>query len=78
MISETQSLLHSTDPMKHKAIYNAGYLFKIYTDNEATEHVSSEFLDELNWGELSIPTMLTVFFVHSGIRTQTLLQTPQT
>ena len=78
VISDTQSLLESTDPMKHKIIYIAGYLTKKYTGDDATENVSSEFLDELNWGGFSIPTLSTVFFVHSGIHIQTLIQTPQT
>ena len=52
MMSETQSLLKSTDPMKHKIIYIEGYLLKKYTGYQATENVSSEFLDKLNQGRL--------------------------
>ena len=78
MISETQSLLQSIDPMKHKIIYIKGHLSKNYTGDEATENLSSEFLDELNGGGLSIPTLSTVFFVHSGVRIQTWIQTLQT
>ena len=64
--------------MKHKIIYIEGCLSKNYTGDEATENVSSKFLDGLNGGGRSIPTLLTVFFVLSGIHIQTWIQTPQT
>ena len=71
----SQSLLQSTEPMKHQIIYIGEYLSKSYTGSEATEKMSSEPLDELNLGGL-FPT--TVLFVRSNIRIQTLMQTPQT
>lgn len=45
---------------------------------EATENVSSEFLNKLNWGWLSIPTLSIAFFFHSGNCRQTLIQIHQT
>ena len=72
---DTQELLRSDDAFKHKVIYLAGYLVYKYGDSTSMEEiigdedgneVSSEFLDNLNRGGLSVPTMSTVFFVHNG------------
>ena len=65
MMSETQSLLKSTDPMKHKIIYIEGYLLKKYTGYQATENVSSEFLDKLNQGRLYSLSIPVSVYKHS-------------
>ena len=77
-LADTQSLLESDDTLKHKVIYIAGYVTKKYGSNDATENISSEFLEELSRGGLTVPTLSTVFFVHSAIRIQSLIQTSQT
>ena len=72
---DTQELLRSDDTLKHKVVYLAGYLVYKYGDSTSMEEiiggedgneVSSEFLDNLNRGGLSVPTMSTVFFVHNA------------
>ena len=61
-------------------IHILGYISKKHhsPSNEAEECISSEFLDELNRGGLTIPTLSTAFFVHTGIRIQNLISTPET
>ena len=49
--------------MKKKIIYISECLSKNNTVDEATESVSSEFIDELNRGRLTIPSFSAVFFV---------------
>lgn len=72
---DTQELLRSDAALKHKVVYLAGYLVHKYGGSSSMEdimdgddgnEVSSEFLDNLNRGGLSVPTMSTVFFVHNG------------
>ena len=72
---DTQELLRSDDALKHKVVYLAGYLVHKYgnstsmediMDDEDGNKVSSEFLDHLNRGGLSVPTISTVFFVHNA------------
>ena len=74
-LQDTQELLRSDDTLKHKVVYLAGYLVYKYGDSTSMEEiigdedgneVSSEFLDNLNRGGLSVPTMSTVFFVHNA------------
>ena len=67
-ISETQSLLLLDSTLRHKVVFIAGHLVFNYgkSDDENDEDISSEFLDELNRGGLSIPTISTVHFVHSA------------
>ena len=79
-ITETQSLLKTSDQLKQKVIHISGYISKKHhsPSNEAEECISSEFLDELNRGGLTIPTISTSFFVHTGIRIQNLISTPET
>ena len=57
--------------MKHKVIYIESYIAKNHpqVDNDE-ESISSTFLDELNRGGLTVPTLSTVFFVHCGIQAQ--------
>ena len=64
--------------MKHKTIYIAGYIAKqSKRDYDAEECVSSEFLDELDRGGLTLPTMSTVFFVQSGMHAQKTISSPR-
>lgn len=70
-ISDTQALLESDDTLKHTVIYVAGYLmrrFRIKHVDEVVDEpfVTSDFIQELNRGGLTIPTLATVFFVHSA------------
>ena len=48
-ITQTQSLLQTSDQLKHKVIYISGYISKKHhsPSNEAEECISSEFVDEL-------------------------------
>ena len=64
-VEDTQNLLNSNDPLKHKVVYIGGFLVHKHGQPDVDEgEVSSEFLNELNRGGLSIPTLNTVFFVH--------------
>ena len=68
-IAETQNLLESSDIMKHKVVFIAGYLvhkhgeLNVYEDEE----VPCEFISELSRGGLKVPTLTTVYFVHNAI-----------
>ena len=71
-ILETQEMLSSDDSIKHKIVYIAGHLvhkFGKLLPQSDEEEISTEFLDELNRGGLSIPTLSTVFFVHVAQKT---------
>ena len=64
---ETQELLNSDDSLKHKIVYIAGHLVHKFGEllpQSDEEEISTEFLDDLNRGGLSVPTFSTVFFVH--------------
>ena len=64
---ETQELLNSDDSLKHKIFYIAGHFvhkFGKLLPQSDEEGISTEFLDDLNCGGLSVPTFSTVFFVH--------------
>ena len=75
---DTQELLGTDDDLKHKAVYIAGYIAKQSADEyDAEECVSSEFLDELDRGGLTLPTLSTVFFVQSGIHAQKNITSPR-
>lgn len=70
-ISDTHVLLESDDTLKHTVVYVAGYLmrrFGIKDDDEVDDElfVTSNFIQELRRGEMTIPTLATVFFVHSA------------
>ena len=67
-LTETQSILSSDDALKHKMVYIAGHLVHKFGEFEADdeEEIFSALLDELNRGGLSMPTLSTVDFVHSG------------
>ena len=54
--NDTQTLLLSDDSLKHKIV------------DVLDEKTSSDFLDELNRGGLTLPSFSTVYFVHSAFR----------
>ena len=64
-VEDTQNLLNSNDPLKHKVVFIGGFLILNHGQPDVDEgEVSSEFLNELNRGGLSIPTLNAVFFIH--------------
>ena len=75
-ITSTQTLLDSDDILKHKVVYIAGFLARSY-DQIETEVLSTEFLDELNRGGLSMPTFDTVYFVYCAIKLQEKIPQPR-
>ena len=71
-VLETQEMLDSDDAIRHKIVYIAGHLIHKYGNRLAQsdeEEVSTEFLDELNRGGLSVPTLSSVFFDHAAYQT---------
>ena len=66
-LDETQLLL-SDNALKHKLVFIGGHLVHKFGDPDADceEEMSTEFLDVLNRGGLSMPTFSTVHFVHSA------------
>ena len=69
-IYEPQYLLDSENDLKHKVIFIGGHLVHKHgqPDMDVRECISSEFLDELNRGGLSMPTLSTTFFVHGSFK----------
>ena len=67
-IKDTEDLLNSSGTMKEKEVYIAGFLtHKLKQhDGDPSEEDSCRFLEELNRGSLRVPTLNTVFFVHSA------------
>ena len=70
-INDTQTLLESNDTLKHTMVYVAGYLMRRFGTEHIDEaddepNVTSDFIKELDRGGLTIPTLATVFFVHSA------------
>ena len=75
-IEDTELLLRSNDPLRHKVVFVAGHL--VYKHGKAVEinddiieeeqdkPETSEFLAELNRGGLTVPRLSTVHFVHAG------------
>ena len=47
-----------------------------YEEAETEETLSTVFLDELNRGGLSMPTLHTVYFVHCAVKLQELIPQP--
>ena len=71
--SDTEELLKSSGHLKHKLVNIAGYLAYKFGDNtymeveeDDCELLASVFLDNLNRGGLSLPTLSTVYFVHTA------------
>ena len=71
-IFQTQTLLSSSDSLKQKVVYIAGHLTHKYLTNDDDDDddyaVSTEFLDNLNRGGLSLPKLSTTFFVHASLK----------
>ena len=72
-LTRTQSLLDSTDSLKQKVVYIAGFLShkhfqqnKDAVDVNEDELVTSEFLEELSRGGLRVPTLNMVHLVYSA------------
>ena len=64
-------LLESDDTLKHTAVNVAGYLMRRFgiKDDDAVDgepFMTSDFIQELKRGGLTIPTLATVSFVHSA------------
>ena len=54
--------------LKHKVIYITGYVVRDYRPAvESEDKMSKKFVKELDCGELSMPTIAIVFFVHYSI-----------
>ena len=72
-IEDTQLLLESTDTLRDKVIYIAGFLTHKFAEsvtlnNEEDEiSIPSTFVQELNRGGLSLPSLSTAFFVHAAV-----------
>jgi hypothetical protein len=72
---DTEKLLDSDDSLKHKIIFVAGFLTRKYEKKTADDddddaqgpRVSSEFTRQLDRGGLSIPSLSTVYLVHSAV-----------
>ena len=58
------------EDLKHKVIFIGVHLVHKHgqPDLDVGECISSEFLDELNRGGLSMPTLSTTFFVHGSFK----------
>ena len=72
-LCDTEELLQSNEALKHKIVYISGYIVRKFGDNTYMEVdegdqdlLSTEFLDNLNKGGLSLPTLSTVYFVHTA------------
>jgi hypothetical protein len=69
-VNDTQTLLESDNTLKHTVVYVAGYLMRKFGTqvDEADDEpcANSDFIKELNRGGLTIPTLSTVFLVHSA------------
>ena len=77
-IYTTQELLDSeTDPMKHTAVYIARFLTRKHLHDMDAEVLSTEFLDELDRGGLSMPTLASVNFVHCAMFLHNALPEPR-
>lgn len=67
-ITDTEILIHSDDTLKQKVVYVSGYLTHKYDITDTMEDVECRFTNELDRGKLRVPTLNTVYFVHSGYR----------
>ena len=74
-LQDTEELLSSKETLKDKAVYIAGFLVHKHKIVDPSESFSSEFLDSLSRGGLSVPTLNVVFFVHSAMEIQRKLPT---
>lgn len=78
-ITETQTLLETSNILKQKVVYLGGFLAHKYNEPNAyeEEEISSEFISELNRGGLHVPTLATVYFVHCAINLHNKLGKPR-
>ena len=77
-LTETETLLASDETLKQKVVFIGGHLVHKFGEPEmdlenVDNAISTEFLDELNRGGLSIPTFSTIHFVHCAFRLSTQL-----
>ena len=77
-IEDTQNRIQSTDNLKHRVVFIAGFLERKYSintfeDTRDDSMISTEFVEELDRGGLHIPTLSTTFFVHSAVQVWTSL-----
>ena len=77
-IEDTQTLLDSTDTLKHKVVFIVGFLTYKHLGPGEGDQVSSEFLQELDKGELRVPTLNTTCFVYIAINLIGKLREPKT
>ena len=70
-MSDTKDLIRSSDPLKHKTTYIAGYINLRFCDNtymevegDDTEILSDVFVNNLSKGGSSLPTLSYVYFAH--------------
>ena len=77
-LDETQSLLLSDNALKHKLVFIGGHLVHKYGDPDADceEEISTEILDVLNRGRLSMPTFFQqcILFIQHSICLKRCLQ----
>ena len=68
-VKDTEILIESNDTVKQKVVYLGGFLAHKLNqpDVDISEDVTCDFLNELNRGRLHVPTLTTVYFVHSSI-----------
>ena len=64
---DMQTLLDSTDTLKHKVVFIVGFLTYKHLGPGEGDEVSSEFLQELDRGGLRVPTLYTTCFVYIAI-----------
>ena len=82
---DTVNLIQSDDSLKHKVIFVAGFLTRKYDKHSGSENsddaeeltVCSEFTQQLDRGGLSVPKLLTVYFVHSAVHIISKLSPPK-
>ena len=65
-IQDAQALLATDGAFKNKVVYIAGWLVHQHDLDDMSEDSTCEFLEELNRGGLSIPSLNVVFFVYSA------------
>ena len=72
-LCDTEELIQSNEALKYKFVYLSGYIVHKFGDNTYMEVnegdrdlLFTEFLDNLNKGGLSLPTLSTVYFVHTA------------
>ena len=68
-VEETEMVIDSDDCLKHKIIYIAGHLIHKFGNDEGEELLySTEFIESLSRGGLTVPTLSATFLVHCAMR----------